>query len=84
MSVRINASSTDNVIESLKSICSDIDPNTPFNYYFLDESFYEQYQAEQRLGEIFIYFTILAIMISCLGLFGLTSFSAEQRRKEVE
>ena len=83
LSIRISAERTEEIIAELKTICSEVDPNRPFDYYFLDESFYSQYQAEQRLGEIFIYFTILAIIISCLGLFGLTSFSAEQRQKEV-
>lgn len=83
LSMKISSDKTEEVIASVKSIWEEVDPNRPMDYFFLDESFYSQYQAEQRFGEIFIYFTILAIIISCLGLFGLTSFAAEQRQKEV-
>jgi putative ABC transport system permease protein len=55
----------------------------PFNYQFMDESFDEMYRAEQRVGNIFISFAILAIFIACLGLFGLAAFTAEQRNKEI-
>ena len=58
-------------------------PERPFVYTFADESFARYYRAEQRLGQIFSAFAALAILIACLGLFGLASFTAEQRRKEV-
>ena len=51
--------------------------------YFLDESFDYQYREDERLSKIFSYFTLLAISIACLGLFGLASFTAEQRTKEI-
>lgn len=55
----------------------------PFEYSFLDEDFQKNYQAEDRLSRMIRYFTIIAILISCLGLFGLAAFSAEQRIKEI-
>ncbi len=58
-------------------------PGTPFEHWFLDEEFGRMYQLEQRMGKMFGYFSGLAIFIACLGLFGLASFMAEQRTKEV-
>ena len=54
-----------------------------FDYFFLDEDFDKQYQADQRLASFFRYFAGLAIFIACLGLFGLAAFTAEQRTKEI-
>ena len=58
-------------------------PDTPFEYHFLDEAYGRLYRTEQRMGTLFNYFTGLAIFISCLGLFGLASFMAEKRTKEI-
>jgi putative ABC transport system permease protein len=60
-----------------------INPGFPFEYKFLDASYDELYISEDRLGKIFKYFSILTILISCLGLFGLAAFMAEQRTKEI-
>src|SRR5258708_36160286 len=58
-------------------------PGNPFSYRFIDESFNEMYRAEQRVGKIALIFSVLAIFIACLGLFGLATFIAEQRTKEI-
>ena len=58
-------------------------PKDPFTYTFLDDEINKLYQSEDRMGKMLLYFTILAIFISCLGLFGLASFSAQQRTKEI-
>ncbi len=58
-------------------------PDVPFDYKFVDESFGDKFNAEQRIGKLASYFAILAIFISCLGLFGMVSFVAEQRTKEI-
>ena len=58
-------------------------PDVPFAYQFVDESFGSKFDAEQRIGKLASYFAILAIFISCLGLFGMASFVAEQRTKEI-
>jgi putative ABC transport system permease protein len=60
-----------------------LDPDEPFEYNLLDEQFQKNYATESRLSSIVGYFTLIAICISCLGLFGLATFSAEQRRKEI-
>ena len=60
-----------------------LNPNEPFEYSFLDQDFQKNYQAESQLASMISYFTIIAIVISCLGLFGLATFSAEQRIKEI-
>lgn len=58
-------------------------PNRPFSYFFVDEAFDRQYRAEERFGNLFLDFAILAIFISCLGLLGLASYSTMQRTKEI-
>jgi len=55
----------------------------PFSYQFLDESFDQMYRAEQRAGKVTLIFAVLTVMIACLGLFGLATFMAEQRTKEI-
>ncbi|MDO6434607.1 ABC transporter permease [Flavitalea sp. BT771] len=72
-----------NLIKFLAGVWQKADPSSPFEYSFLDEDFQKNYKAEVRLSEIIRYFTIMAILISCLGLFGLASFSAEQRIREI-
>ncbi|MFC4722790.1 ABC transporter permease [Geojedonia litorea] len=58
-------------------------PGMPFNYRFMDESFDNMYRQEQRVGRVALTFSILAIIIACLGLFGLATYIAEQRTKEI-
>lgn len=58
-------------------------PGFPFDYYFLDSYFDRQYQSEERVGRMFTVFTVLGVVIACLGLFGLASFTAEQKTKEI-
>ena len=58
-------------------------PNRPFSYFFVDEAFDRQYRTEERFGNLFLDFAILAIFISCLGLLGLASYSTTQRTKEI-
>ncbi len=58
-------------------------PNRPFNYSFVDENFNKQYSNEEHFGKLFMYFAVLAIFISCLGLLGLASYSTLQRTREI-
>ena len=67
----------------MKSIWNQHLPGIPFEFMFMDEVVQKQYEAEVTLGNIINSFTLMAILISCLGLFGLASFSAEQRSKEI-
>jgi putative ABC transport system permease protein len=71
------------IISSMTAAWNKLNPNEPFEYSFLDQDFQKNYVAEERLASIIGYFTIVAIFISCLGLFGLTTFSVEQRTKEI-
>jgi len=70
-------------LKSLSASWHKLNPNEPFEYSFIDQDFQKNYEAETRLTAIVGYFTIIAILISCLGLFGLATFSAEQRTKEI-
>jgi putative ABC transport system permease protein len=58
-------------------------PSHPMDYFFLDDNFNKQYRAEEKMLTIFGYFTLLTIIIACMGLFGLASFTTEQRTKEI-
>ena len=83
ISVRINTSDIPNVLSQIKNKWKTIAPSQPFDYSFMDEDFNKLYTAEQRTGQIFITFAVLAILIACLGLFGLVTYAAEQRTKEI-
>ena len=67
----------------IQDIFKKYNPDYPFEYKFVDEKFANKFRTEKMLGNMAVGFTCLAIIISCLGLFGLASFSAEQRRKEI-
>jgi len=71
------------LLNNLETSWSTMNPNTPFIYTFVDKEVEKLYAEEKRLGKISVVFTSLAILISCLGLFGLISFIAEQKKKEI-
>jgi len=81
--IRISPENIMSSMELLEKKWKEIDSERSFDYYFLDESFDSQYGAEERLGNITLYFNLLAIFIGCLGLFGLAAFTAEERTKEI-
>lgn len=83
ISFRFEAKDTKEVITSIEKTWKSIAPDMPFSYSFLDQDFGKMYSSEQRLGKIFVVFAGLAIVIAGLGLFALTSFTAEQRTKEI-
>jgi putative ABC transport system permease protein len=60
-----------------------LNPGTPFEYSFLDQDFQRNYEAEQRTSQVVSYFTTIAILIACMGLYALTAYTAEQRTKEI-
>ncbi|MEQ9424697.1 MAG: ABC transporter permease [Cyclobacteriaceae bacterium] len=77
---------TGNIRETMaeiENIWFDIFPNTPFEYIFLDDKFDIAYKSDRTFGQIFSIFAVLAIVIACLGLFGLSSFIAVQKTKEI-
>ncbi len=71
------------ILEGIKRSWSRINPGLPFVYSFLDKDFQKNYEKDQRASGIVGYFTLIAILIACLGLFGLSAFAAEQRIKEI-
>ena len=81
--VRIAPGDLTKTMGDLEKTWNEIMPGYPFDYNFVDESIDQMYRTEERLGNLLKYFTILAIIIACLGLFGLASFTAEQRTKEI-
>ena len=83
MSFKVSAAHVPDILKSMESKWKEMAPGFPFSYRFLDDSFNEMYLDEQRVGKIAMVFSILAIMIACLGLFGLAAFIAEQRTKEI-
>ena len=82
-SVRIRSEHAGPTLDHLRATWQQFAPDRPFVYSFLDESFARQYEADEQFGEVFSYFALLAVVIACLGLFGLASFTAEQRTKEI-
>jgi len=83
MCFRLEAGNVKETIAKIEDKWKGMTSNQPFDYQFMDEAFDSIYRSEQRVGKIFITFAILAIFIACLGLFGLATFSAEQRTKEI-
>ena len=83
VSIRIRSTNLPDVIAQIKNKWKAISPSQPFDYSFMDEDFNKLYTTEQRTGQICITFAILAIVIACLGLFGLVTYAAEQRLKEI-
>ena len=71
------------VIAAMESVWKKINPDAPFNYYFLNDRIQQQYKTETRLGNLIGVATGLAVVIACLGLLGLVAFSANQRTKEI-
>ncbi|WP_461081313.1 ABC transporter permease [Spirosoma flavus] len=80
---RLSSSDLPALIKQIEAKWRQIAPGQAFSYQFMDDSFDEMYRAEQRIGSIALTFAVLAILIACLGLFGLAAFMAEQRTKEI-
>ena len=83
ISVKVSSANLAATIKSIENKWGQSIPNRPFEYNFLDDLFDKQYHAEDRFGNLFFNFALLAIFISCLGLFGLASYSTIQRTKEI-
>jgi putative ABC transport system permease protein len=83
VSLRLKSGNLSETIASLRNKWQEIVPNLPFEYHFFDEDFNKLYIAEVTTGKIVSFFTLLSIFIACLGLFGLASYSTEQRTKEI-
>lgn len=84
VNVRINPKiSAQNALAAIEATFKKYDPDTPFDYKFTDDEYARKFQDEERVGKLAGFFTLLAIFISCMGLFGMASFMAEQRIKEI-
>jgi putative ABC transport system permease protein len=81
--VRVDGRQLPQAIEHLGATWAELFPGYPFDYEFVDEAFAQQYQAEARLSRVIGAFAALAILVACLGLFGLAAFTAQQRRREI-
>jgi putative ABC transport system permease protein len=83
LSVRVQTNNLPTLMAQINAAWKELNPNIQINYSFMDQDFDASYRTEQRTGQIFIVFTTLAIVIACLGLFGLAAYAAEQRTKEI-
>jgi ABC-type antimicrobial peptide transport system permease subunit len=81
--VKIKAGNERKVIKQIEGLYKKFHPKYPFEFTFLDDDYQSLYASEQRIGGLSKYFAALAILISCLGLFGLATFSAQKKQKEI-
>lgn len=82
-SIRINTSSLQHAIDYVKKSWEKAFPGNPFEFFFLDDYFNQQYENERKFGSLFVTFAALAVVVGCLGLFGLSAYTATQRTKEI-
>lgn len=75
--------SSHDALDKIKTVFTRYDPQSPFSYEFVDVEYARKFTDEERIGKLASFFAVLAIFISCLGIFGLASFVAEQRTKEI-
>jgi len=83
LSVKISAFDIPETVAYIEETWKKFSPDKPVEYFFLDDQIDRMYRDERRLGQIFNYFTFLAIFIACLGLYGLVSYSAERKTREI-
>lgn len=83
LSVRTSGAEAAKTISVVKAEWTKFFPGNTFDYFFLDDHFNDQYKVDQRFGQVFGLFTGLAILVACMGLFGLASFTTLQRKKEI-
>ncbi len=83
ISLKLNTKKADEAVTAAKKAWAQFFPEEAFEYAFLDEKYDKQYQADERFGQIFGFFALLAVLVSCLGLLGLSAFVTSQRTKEI-
>jgi putative ABC transport system permease protein len=83
VSIKLEGSKAQDVLAAVEASWKKTYPESPFEYWFLNEQFAHQYKAETQLGKTFGLFSALAVLIACLGLLGLAAYSASQRTKEI-
>ncbi|HMB93633.1 MAG TPA: FtsX-like permease family protein, partial [Rhodothermales bacterium] len=82
-SLRVATPNLDETIASVQATYSRVFPGNSFEYFFVDQTFDEQYQADQRFGTLFGIFSAFALLVACLGLIGLAAYTASRRTKEI-
>jgi putative ABC transport system permease protein len=83
VALKVKTTNMKETIEFAKSKWDNLFPSSPFSYFFLDEKYNQQYKADAQFGKVMATFSIIAVVIACLGLFGLSSFTILQRTKEI-
>jgi len=83
MMIRLHAGKTKEALAAINRITGKFNPVYPFEYHFADETYEQMYKSEMQVSVLVKYFGLLAVVISCLGLFGMVAFSAERRTKEI-
>lgn len=83
LALKFNSKNTSETISFIQSAWDEVFPNNPLEYRFFDEEFGQQFASDEKFGKLVFSFTWLAIFIACLGLFGLSAFTAEQKTKEI-
>lgn len=83
LAIKLNAADLSKTMAFVQSTWDEVFPNSPLEYRFFDEEFGQQYQSDEKFGTLVFSFTWLAIFIACLGLFGLSAFTAQQKTKEI-
>jgi putative ABC transport system permease protein len=81
--IRLSTNDISSTISSLKQKWAEVTGGKPMDYFFLDQNFNSLYQNEERVGKLSLYFCLLAVIITCLGLFGLSTYIVESRTKEI-
>ena len=82
-SIKVNSNNIENTVTHVEQSWKKAFPGNPFSYFFLDDYFNRQYENENKFGKLFASFSLLAIIIGCLGLFGLSAFTVQQKTKEI-
>lgn len=83
LSIKISSDDIPSTLSYIEKTWKSLSPAYPFNYQFVDERIDRMYRTERQLGQSFRYFTFIAILIACMGLFGLSSFTTAQKAKEI-
>ncbi len=83
MAIRMNKNKTNETLRLIENKWIEMYPESEFNYEFLDDAYRNQYASDIKMGKLYLYFSLLIILISCLGMYGLASFSTEKRMKEI-
>ena len=83
MAIKVNSNDIPKTLSYIESKWKELVPGRPFDYFFLDQELDKLYKDEEKLGKVAGIFSVLAIIVACLGLFALASFMAEERKKEI-